>query len=310
MVKLNRIILALILSAPLLGACGEDSMSDSSKTGLINTTLHIKKAGLNPKTTRASNLNNNTSFGSGDSIGISVRDADGSTTNYNHVNVKYVSSGVLPSQTWSTSNDIPLGRAAAHVSAYHPYHVGLDPTALPVNCSNGIDWLYATYQTWNGFTTLDYTAPDVNIELQHAQAVFIIKLINQGYDFDPTAFPTPKTGVISSVGVGSNPVNHVFGRKGILNSTDSTYTNITDTIAETIPTGDPRVVPARNSGPTYTASDTLVIDTFLVIPIESSALKDGKIQFTLIIDGEPKTAVTSIRSIERGKIYLHTEDKR
>lgn len=307
MIKLNRIILALILSAPLFGACGEDAMSDSSGNGSeFNTPLHIKRAGLNPKDTRASSLNNNTSFGSGDSIGISVINADGSTTNYNHINVKYVSSGVLPSQTWSTDNAIGLGRAAAHVSAYHPYHVSLNPTALPVNCSNGIDWLYAVYQTWNGFSTLDYAAPDVSIELQHAQAVFIVKLVNQGYIFDPTATPTPKTGVISHVGIGSDPVDHVFGRKGILNSTDSTYTNITDTIAETIPTGDPRVVPNYNTGPTYSAIDTLVIDTFLVIPIENPAFKDGKIRFTFVIDGEVKTAETSIRSIERGKIYTFT----
>src|SRR5574344_381675 len=221
-------------------------------------------------------------FGDNDSIGISVENADVGKTGYARSNVKYISSGISSSQVWSTPDvKVALAKDSAHVSAYHPFDKAIDPRAIAMDCTKGIDYLYAPFKAWTSSHILSYLDPYVHLTMKHAQAVIIVKFVNDGYtggNNKLTKFEASGTS---------------FGSVGELNSTTGITTNISGIYGHDMSL-NPKDIPTVNT-------DTMVVDTFYVIPTK---VANGTLTFKLTIDGNDISATTN-KVLEPGYIYYY-----
>lgn len=221
-------------------------------------------------------------FGDNDSIGICVENADAGKTGYSRSNVKYVSLGTTTAQSWSTPDKkIALAKDSAHVSAYHPFDKAIDPKAIAMDCTKGIDYLYAPFKAWTSSHILSYLDPYVHLTMKHAQAVIIVKYVNDGYtggNNKLTKFEASGTS---------------FGSVGELNSTTGVTTNISGIYGHDM-SASPKNLPTANT-------DTMVVDTFYVLPTK---IANGTLTFKLTIDGKEISATTT-KVLESGYIYYY-----
>lgn len=221
-------------------------------------------------------------LGDKDSIGISVENADAGKTGYARSNIKYISAGVSSSQVWSTPDvKVALAKDSAHVSAYHPFDKSINPTAIAMDCTKGIDYLYAPFKAWTTSHILSYLDPYVHLTLKHAQAVIIVKYVNDGYtggNNKLTKFEASGTS---------------FGSVGELNSTTGVTTNISGIYGHDMSLS-PKDLPTANT-------DTMVVDTFYVLPTK---IANGTLTFKLTIDGKDISATTN-KVLEPGYIYYY-----
>ncbi len=219
-------------------------------------------------------------FGDNDSIGVCLENADAGKTGYARSNMKYISTGTGSAQTWSTPDTkIALNKDSAHISAYHPFHRATDPKAIAMDCLKGIDYLYAPFKAWTDSHRLSYLDPYVHLTMKHAQAVIIVKYVNDGY--------TGGNNKLTNFEVSGTS----FGTKGNLNSTTGAITNITGIYGHDM-TKSPKNLPTANT-------DTLAVDTFYVIPTK---LDKGTLNFKLTVDGDETTASTT-KVLNPGYIY-------
>lgn len=272
----------LVIATGLVSCSNDDQAQSDSIYDLRNLELDVMLPNQGVSRSGAS-FSFNTSdyyFGDNDSIGICVENADAGKTGYARSNVKYVSKGTGSAQTWSTPDTkIALNKDSAHVSAYHPFNRTTDPTAIAMDCTKGIDYLYAPFKAWTATQRLSYLDPYVHIIMKHAQAVLIVKYVNDGYTTGSnqlTKFETSGT---------------AFGTKGELNSTTGATSNITGIFGHDM-SKSPKTLPTANT-------DTMAVDTFYVLPTK---VAKGTIQFKLTIDGDDVT-VSTTKVLEAGKIY-------
>lgn len=279
--------LLLIIFAAGLTACSRDSAVVSEVEDIDWRTTRVLSFDIGKEDVKVSRVTEtpyNTSdyyLPNDDIIGVSVENADIGKTSYNYSNVKYVASGVGSAQTWSnaTSTLVALKQDSAHVSAYHPYHQSTNPLAIPMNCLNGIDYLYAPYKAWTSSGRLYWADPHAHIKLKHAQAIIIFSYEWNGY---------PGAGVLTQTQVSGG----AFGMQGILNSTTGVVTSISGSYARTY--GTPKNLP------TTTTPSPEYLDSIYVIPTGSVT---GKVKFTLTIDGTDFKAESPVKELKPGYIY-------
>lgn len=277
-------ILSLMSGIVLVGCSSLDNPgNEPDGNRLAYLDLSVQKPEQTEASAKATRTTVSTAqyFNSGDSIGISVVNKNVSKSTYRWLNKKYISSGTATAQTWSTAGgNIGLQQDTALLSVCHPYHSSLDPTAVPVDCNTGIDYLYAAYRDWTGYGFLNYVHPLVKVTLSHSQAIIILKYINNGY-----------------IG-GSNRLYGVkisgtsMGMKGILNTTTGKVSDITDSWDHEM-TSSPKVLPG------YGSTEAVAIDTCFVIP---TGVQDGQLTFVLNIDGYERSVTTS-KVLQPGYIY-------
>ena len=279
--------LLLIIFAAGLTACSRDSTAVSEVEDIDWRTTRVLSFDIGKedvKVSRTTETPYNTSdyyLPNDDSIGVSVENADIGKTSYNYSNVKYVASGVGSAQTWSnaTSTLVALKQDSAHVSAYHPYHQSTNPLAIPMNCLNGIDYLYAPYKAWTSSGLLYWADSHAHIKLKHAQAIIIFSYEWNGY---------PGAGVLTQTQVSGG----AFGMQGVLNSTTGAVTSISGSYG--------RMYGTPKNLPTTTTSTPEYLDSIYVIPTGSTT---GKVKFTLTIDGTDFKAESPVKELKPGYIY-------
>ena len=279
--------LLLVIFAAVLIACSKDvtvasEPEDIDWSSASELSFDVGKEGVQVSRTTETPYNLSDYYlPNDDSIGVSVKNAPLSMGSYSYSNVKYVSSGVGSAQTWSnpTSTLIALKKDSAHVSAYHPYHKDTNPLAIPMNCLNGIDYLYAPYKSWTSSGRLYWADPHAHIKLKHAQAIIIFSYEWNGY---------PGAGVLTQTQVSGG----AFGMQGILNSTTGAVTSISGSYGCMY--GTPKNLP------TTTTPSPEYLDSIYVIPTGSVV---GKVKFTLTIDGTDFKAESPIKELKPGYIY-------
>lgn len=279
--------LLLVIFAAGLTACSRDSTVVSEVEDIDWRTTRVLSFDIGKedvKVSRTTETPYNTSdyyLPNDDSIGVSVENADIGKTSYNYSNVKYVASGVGSAQTWSnaTSTLVALKQDSAHVSAYHPYHQSTNPLAIPMNCLNGIDYLYAPYKAWTSSGLLYWADSHAHIKLKHAQAIIIFSYEWNGY---------PGAGVLTQTQVSGG----AFGMQGVLNSTTGAVTSISGSYG--------RMYGTPKNLPTTTTSTPEYLDSIYVIPTGSTT---GKVKFTLTIDGTDFKAESPVKELKPGYIY-------
>lgn len=274
-----------IVATGLIACSDNESVSTDSVDDIRNMVLDVMLPNnLNISRSAASRSFSTTDyyFGDNDSIGVCVENADVGKTGYARSNIKYVSKGISSSQTWSTPDKkVALAKDSAHVSAYHPFNISTDPTAIAMDCTKGVDYLYAPFKAWTTSHILSYLDPYVHVTMKHAQAVIIVKYVNDGYtggNNKLTKFEASGTS---------------FGSKGDLNSTTGVTSNISGIFGHDM-SASPRDLPTANT-------DTMVVDTFYVLPTKIS---NGTLSFKLTIDGNDITASTT-KVLEPGYIYYY-----
>lgn len=282
---LKKIVLMFVVATGIM-ACSDN---ESTQTVIVNDarTMVIdvmlpNKMNISRSATTRSFSTTNYYFGNNDSIGISVENADAGKTGYARSNIKYISAGVSSSQVWSTPDvKVALAKDSAHVSAYHPFDKSINPTAIAMDCTKGIDYLYAPFKAWTTSHILSYLDPYVHLTLKHAQAVIIVKYVNDGYtggNNKLTKFEASGTS---------------FGSVGELNSTTGVTTNISGIYGHDMSLS-PKDLPTANT-------DTMVVDTFYVLPTK---IANGTLTFKLTIDGKDISATTN-KVLEPGYIYYY-----
>lgn len=285
-IRVKTYLLLIIFAAGLI-ACSRDSTVVSEVEDIDWRTTRVLSFDIGKedvKVSRTTETPYNTSdyyLPNDDSIGVSVENADAGKTSYNYSNVKYVASGVGSAQTWSnaTSTLVALKQDLAHVSAYHPYHQSTNPLAIPMNCLNGIDYLYAPYKAWTSSGLLYWADSHAHIKLKHAQAIIIFSYEWNGY---------PGAGVLTQTQVSGG----AFGMQGVLNSTTGVVTSVSGSYG--------RMYGIPKNLPTTTTSTPEYLDSIYVIPTGSTT---GKVKFTLTIDGTDFKAESPVKELKPGYIY-------
>lgn len=217
----------------------------------------------------------------GAQIGVTAQNTDGTVYGLSAAittNILYRATGTGSQQTWNATNPITLTLQKARVSAYYPYGSNLNPSAIPITCTNSSpDWMYAVWQTAStGEEYISELYPDVALTLRHAQAVVEVRLTSNGYTGE---------GRVSRI-----VVNGTFGRSGTLNAytgelTDVTKATITENYASPV---------ASFSNPGYWT------DRWFVMPIEVD--RPQLMTFVLTVDGAEYRTISSA-IFEQGKIY-------
>ena len=284
-IRVKTYLLLVIFAAGLI-ACSKDVNVASEPEDIDWSTTRvlsfdIGKEEVSSRTTETPYNLSDYYLPNDDSIGVSVENADIGKTSYNYSNVKYVASGVGSAQTWSnaTSTLVALKQDSAHVSAYHPYHQSTNPLAIPMNCLNGIDYLYAPYKAWTSSGLLYWADSHAHIKLKHAQAIIIFSYEWNGY---------PGAGVLTQTQVSGG----AFGMQGVLNSTTGAVTSISGSYG--------RMYGTPKNLPTTTTSTPEYLDSIYVIPTGSTT---GKVKFTLTIDGTDFKAESPVKELKPGYIY-------
>lgn len=284
-IRVKTYLLLVIFAAGLI-ACSKDvnvasepEEIDWSTTRVLS--FDIGKEDLSSRVTETPYNTSDYYLPNEDSIGVSVENADAGKTSYSYSNIRYNASGVGSAQTWSntTSTLIALMQDSAHVSAYHPYHQSTNPLAIPMNCLNGIDYLYAPYKAWTSSGRLYWADSHAHIKLKHAQAIIIFSYEWNGY---------PGAGVLTQTQVSGG----AFGMQGVLNSTTGAVTSISGSYARTY--GTPKNLP------TTTTPSPEYLDSIYVIPTGSTT---GKVKFTLTIDGTDFKVESPVKVLKSGYIY-------
>mgnify|MGYP002478433543 CR=1 FL=1 len=285
MIRPTRFWIPSLMLAVILAGCSSQDQpgGEPDNSHLAYLDLSIQKpeeAEASAKATRAT-VSTAQYFDSGDSIGISVVTKNPLKSTYHWLNKKYVASGTATAQTWSTTGgNIGLQQDTALLSVYHPYSSSLDPTAVPVDCNTGIDYLYAAYSDWTGYGFLNYVHPLVKVTLSHSQAIIILKYINNGYIGGNNQLYGVKISGTS------------MGMKGTLNTTTGKVSGITDSWNHNM-TSSPKILPG------YGSTESVAVDTCFVIP---TGAQDGQLTFTLNIDGYERS-VTTTKVLLPGYIY-------
>lgn len=284
-IRVKTYLLLVIFAAGLI-ACSKDVNVASEPEDIDWSTTRVLSfdIGKEDLSSRVTETPYNTSdyyLPNEDSIGVSVENADAGKTSYSYSNIRYNASGVGSAQIWSntTSTLIALMQDSAHVSAYHPYHQSTNPLAIPMNCLNGIDYLYAPYKAWTSSGRLYWADSHAHIKLKHAQAIIIFSYEWNGY---------PGAGVLTQTQVSGG----AFGMQGVLNSTTGVVTSISGSYARTY--GTPKNLP------TTTTPSPEYLDSIYVIPTGSTT---GKVKFTLTIDGTDFKVESPVKVLKSGYIY-------
>lgn len=282
---LKNISFVFIVATGLIACSDNETVPTESLDNIRNMVLDVMLPNnLNISRTSPSRSFSTTDyfFGDNDSIGVCVENADAGKTGYARSNIKYISAGISSAQTWSTPDvKVALAKDSAHVAAYHPFNSTTDPTAIAMDCIKGIDYLYAPFKAWTTSHILSYLDPYVHITMKHAQAVIIVKYVNDGYtggNNKLTKFEASGTS---------------FGTKGDLNSTTGVTSNISGIFGHDM-SSSPKDLPTVNT-------DTMVVDTFYVLPTK---VANGTLSFKLTIDGKDITASTT-KVLEPGYIYYY-----
>jgi len=262
----------------LLTACvGEGNLRSGDTTALrVSVSTDVMATRVTPALSEVAYT-----LPSGAQIGVTAQNTDGTVYGLSAAittNILYRATGTGSQQTWNATNPITLTLQKARVSAYYPYGSNLNPSAIPITCTNSSpDWMYAVWQTAStGEEYISELYPDVALTLRHAQAVVAVRLTSNGYTGE---------GRVSRI-----VVNGTFGRSGTLNAYTGELTDVTKaTITENYAS------PAASfSDPGYWT------DRWFVMPIEVD--RPQLMTFVLTVDGAEYRTISSA-IFEQGKIY-------
>lgn len=264
----KKSIYLISLAALLLAACSSDNGVTDDGRARLGLEVSIGNADTRSVyTIEQAVLNNPTAFTEGDVVGLSVSDASGHV--YTTVNTPYTLNGT----TWQGA-DIWLNDTPAMVSAYYPYSPTADPTAIPMDCTEGFDLLYVPFDEDN---TVNNYRPKANIALRHAMSVFRISI-----------FSSIGAATISAVELSGEAIR----KAGTLNTLTGKYTFST-TATDIL----------RAEGLSASVSQDINNPTTLDFYVLPTGSDNSYLIITLTIDDKSYTATVSNRPFSQGRIY-------
>lgn len=236
-------------------------------------------------------------------------------------NIDYKSYGTGAGQTWAVVNaNTPVildSKINGALCAYYPYDSKMEydgnhyeynddftaitntiptnptdaATAMAINCSKGVDYMYATYNDCKPVgSALNGDTPVLDITMHHAQAVLKVEV-----SVDPS--------FVGSANLTDLLVTGGFAMKGTTNITDGTLIPIMPkTSTGATATEDSIHVFTTDSSPLKTLNvNTSYVGQWFMLPINETVPKD--LNFAVIVAGHSYTATVSQLMIKRGWIY-------
>lgn len=207
---MKRIKYLLSCLALGLSACSDDNSSlqqdNDSKAMTVKTVIM--------GSSRA--MITDTHFPSGSALGITLVDNKDGVLSYDgltegYYNVKYVSSGTYPNQTWTAADKpIYLSSTDGRAVAYFPYADEEDDfTALTIQANGQTDYMYSEW-----VKPINNLNSEAAFEMKHAMAGIRISLKRGSYT---------GTGAVSEIRLAST----ALGISGTLNAVDGTISDVT-----------------------------------------------------------------------------------
>ena len=248
-----RLLSLLLMSCTLLAACSDeiDEYIPTDAQSKLSITI-----GLNQTESRGIITGNTLPDGS--EIGILLD--DGTSTDYDNIdNIRFTAATQDGLQKWSPDKPVYLTTTPGSLYAYYPYKAGTDLSAIPVDVSSQIDYLYA-----EPVKNVNEDNSNVSITLKHMLTNIKVSIARGTYE---------GIGNISNITIHSQG----FGTTGTFNAAQESPAFITTQGADNAIRQD---ITTTLGG---TATDILVVPTGVTKPITVTATIDDK-EYTVSSD--------------------------
>ena len=248
-----RLLSLLLMACTLLAACSDevDEYIPTDAQSKLSITI-----GLNQTESRGIITGNTLPDGS--EIGILLD--DGTSTDYDNIdNIRFTAATQDGLQKWSPDKPVYLTKTPGSLYAYYPYKAGTDLSAIPVDVSSQIDYLYA-----EPVKNVNEDKSNVSITLKHMLTNIKVSIARGTYE---------GIGNISNITIHSQG----FGTTGTFNAAQESPAFVTTQGADN---AIPQSVTTTLGG---TATDILVVPTGETKPITVTATIDDK-EYTVSSD--------------------------
>lgn len=287
----KKFLLPAMMLAVAFASCNNDDDTNISNSRVaLGVNVALEEMGGSRAMVKGNYL------AAGSEIGVCVvTNADGSDYDGNasgYINIPYKATGTedpdtdTKEQTWGASNvanQILLSGTEGKAYAYYPYTAGIDYTAIDVDVTDQIDWMWS-----GGEGPLTDAAPSVGFTLKHAQtAVNVVVVRDESYT---------GTGEISTLTVTSDGL----GATGVLNAQTGVFASVA---------GQGTAISIIDGAFTVTVDDNNTVDVneaqkenpYMLIPA-SAEVKNFTISAT--VDSKPyNVGVTMTEAFTPGKVY-------
>lgn len=223
---------------------------------------------------------NITAFPLQSSIGLFV--TNGSLgSNYGNVvanaNVKSLYNG----SSWNQTPSVYLSSTNATIFAYYPYLASNnDGTCIPIEHNSQTDYLYGTHSA--GHAAVNNGSPNVNLTLKHALSLIEFKFSKSNY---------PGTGNLTKIEICNNTGKKSLCSEGSMNiSTGAITYNLN-----------------KNMPASYNLSETIPVNTSVLVMPVTSVSTAGDIKMNFTIDGKTYSyPIPAGTKWEQGKSNIYT----
>lgn len=237
-------LLMPFLALALASCSNEDDVVAQGADSIMNV-----KVSLDNPSSRA--MVKETSFGSGENIGIFLTAADGGAydnqiTGYS--NVKYTSNGTGADQTWTSTTPIKLSATTGSAYAYWPWlDLVPDMTAIALETGTQTDYMYSDETDVQDVSNSDTEA---NFKMKHALTAIRVNIINDGYsgqgNVERIAVTSDNFATAGSMDITTGVVSYTDGTDGL--EVELPVADDAQTAAGAPYTNEYMLVPTGNNG--------------------------------------------------------------